>query len=71
LIKILMVRVIGYGACVMDHEPSKKRRATYQDVIDAPEHMVAEIIGGELRLADAPLPTGASEDPAHYEYGWY
>jgi Uma2 family endonuclease len=28
----------------------KKRRATYQDVIDAPEHMIAEIINGELRL---------------------
>jgi hypothetical protein len=31
-----------------------KRRATYQDVIDAPEHMVAEIIGGELRLSNRP-----------------
>ncbi|HEX7840697.1 MAG TPA: Uma2 family endonuclease [Kofleriaceae bacterium] len=32
----------------------KKRRATYQDVIDSPEHMVAEIIGGELRLSNRP-----------------
>jgi Uma2 family endonuclease len=31
-----------------------KRRATYQDVLDAPEHMVAEIIGGELRLSPRP-----------------
>jgi Uma2 family endonuclease len=35
-------------------EPVKKRRATYRDVIDAPEHMVAEIIGGELRLTTRP-----------------
>ena len=26
-------------------------RATYQDVLDAPEHMVAELIDGELRLS--------------------
>lgn len=32
----------------------KKRRATYQDVLDAPEHLVAEIIGGELRLSPRP-----------------
>jgi Uma2 family endonuclease len=35
-------------------DPVKKRRATYQDVIDSPEHMVAEIIGGELRLSTRP-----------------
>jgi hypothetical protein len=32
-------------------EPSEKRRATYQDVLDSPEHVIAEIIGGELRLS--------------------
>ena len=37
-------------------EPIKKLRATYQDVLDAPEHM---------------LPTRASEEPGHYEHGWY
>ena len=31
-----------------------KKRATYQDVLDAPEHMVAEIIGGELQLSPRP-----------------
>src|SRR5262245_18308797 len=31
-----------------------KRRATYQDVLDAPETVVAEIIGGELRLSPRP-----------------
>lgn len=31
-----------------------KRRATYQDVLDAPAHLVAEIIGGELRLSPRP-----------------
>src|SRR5437868_6034981 len=35
-------------------EPAKKPRATYQDVIDSPPHMVAEIIGGELRLSPQP-----------------
>jgi Uma2 family endonuclease len=31
-----------------------RRRATYQDVLDAPRHMVAEIIDGELRLQPRP-----------------
>jgi len=35
-------------------EPAKKRRATYQDVIDAPANLIAEIIGGELRLSTRP-----------------
>lgn len=30
------------------------RRAAYQDVLDAPEHMVAEIIGGALHLHPRP-----------------
>jgi Uma2 family endonuclease len=34
-------------------DPAKKR-ATYQDVIDAPEHMIAEIISGELWLSPRP-----------------
>jgi Uma2 family endonuclease len=33
----------------MDEAP-KKRRATYQDVLDAPDNKVAEIINGELHL---------------------
>jgi len=32
----------------------KKKRATYQDVLDAPEYRVAEIINGELRLTPRP-----------------
>jgi Uma2 family endonuclease len=36
------------------HEP--KKRATYQDVIDAPEHLIAEILGGELVLTPHPSP---------------
>ena len=28
--------------------PKRQRRATYQDVLDAPEHMVAEVIDGKL-----------------------
>jgi Uma2 family endonuclease len=31
-----------------------KERATYQDVIDAPEHQVAEIVDGELHLSPRP-----------------
>jgi hypothetical protein len=31
-----------------------RRRATYQDVIDAPEHLVAEIVDGELFLSPRP-----------------
>lgn len=32
----------------------KKRRATYQDVLDAPEHEIAEIINGEFVLSPRP-----------------
>lgn len=31
-----------------------KRRATYQDVLDAPENMIAEIVDGELQLSRRP-----------------
>lgn len=31
-----------------------KRRAGYADVLDAPRHLVAEVIGGELRLHPRP-----------------
>jgi Uma2 family endonuclease len=33
---------------------TNKRPARYQDVLDAPEHLVAEIIDGELRLSPRP-----------------
>jgi hypothetical protein len=36
-------------------ESPKKKRATYQDVLDAPEHKIAEIIDGELRLSPRPV----------------
>jgi hypothetical protein len=35
-------------------DPARKPRATYRDVIESPPHMVAEIIGGELRLSPRP-----------------
>src|SRR5215813_3254221 len=35
-------------------DPARKPRATYRDVIESPAHMVAEIIGGELRLSNRP-----------------
>jgi hypothetical protein len=36
-----------------------KRRATYQDVLDAPVHMVAEIVDGELYTHPRPRPRHA------------
>lgn len=39
-------------------KPTKKR-ATYQDVIDAPENLVAEILDGELHLFPRPRPRHA------------
>lgn len=38
----------------------KRREATYQDVLDAPEHMVAELIDGELILSPRPAGPHAS-----------
>ena len=35
------------------HAPTVRRPATYQDVLDAPEHMVAELIEGALYLHPA------------------
>jgi len=47
-----------------------KRRATYQDVIDAPEHMVAEIIDGELLLHPRPaMPHAAASSALGEELG--
>jgi Uma2 family endonuclease len=41
--------------------PSARKRATYADVLAAPEHMVAEIIDGDLRLSPRPaLPHAAA-----------
>lgn len=31
------------------------RRATYQDVLDAPEHLIAEVLNGELHLRPRPV----------------
>jgi Uma2 family endonuclease len=39
------------------HAPTIKRPATYQDVIDAPAGMVAELIRGALHLQPRPRPT--------------
>ncbi len=38
----------------MSDPVEKQKRATYQDVLDAPEHKVAEIINGTLRLSPRP-----------------
>ena len=39
---------------------TEPRRATYQDVIDAPPHMVAEIIDGKLYTSPRPAPKHAT-----------
>jgi Uma2 family endonuclease len=39
-----------------EHVATVRRPATYQDVLDAPEHMVAELIGGALHLHPRPAP---------------
>ncbi len=44
---------------VTEDERRKKKPATYQDVIDAPEHMVAEILDDELFLSPRPAPRHA------------
>ena len=36
-----------------------QRRATYQDVLDAPEHKVAEVVDGVLYIFDRPAPLHA------------
>lgn len=41
-------------------EPARKPRATYRDVIESPAHLVAEIIGGELRLSPRPATPAAA-----------
>ena len=40
-------------------EPSTPRRATYQDVLDAPAHRVAEIVDGTLYTHPRPAPPHA------------
>jgi Uma2 family endonuclease len=38
---------------------TEKRRATYQDLLDVPEHLVAEILFGELVIHPRPAPRHA------------
>ena len=44
------------------HAPPVRRPATYQDVLDAPENMVAELIEGALHLH--PRPAAAARPPS-------
>ncbi len=46
------VGVIRYAPGMAD--PGKPREATYQDVLEAPDHMVAEVLDGELILSPRP-----------------
>jgi len=43
----------------MNERATVRRPATYQDVLDAPEHMVAELIRGALHLQPRPAPRHA------------
>jgi hypothetical protein len=43
----------------MNEHVTPKQPATYQDVLDAPEHMVAEIVRGALHLNPRPAPRHA------------
>lgn len=40
-----------------------RKRATYQDVLDAPDNMVAEIMNGDLYLSPRPAPAHAETGP--------
>lgn len=44
---------------VTEKNRSGKKPATYEDVLNAPEHMVAEILDGELFLSPRPTPRHA------------
>ena len=41
------------------HDSTRRPRATYQDVLDAPEHRVAEIVDGTLYTQPRPAPPHA------------
>ena len=45
---------------VMPPKVALGRKATYQDVLDAPEHVVAEIINGTLYTHPRPAPWHAT-----------
>ncbi len=40
----------------MNEHAAPRRPATYQDVLDAPANMVAELVGGALHLHPRPAP---------------
>jgi Uma2 family endonuclease len=44
----------------MAQPDGQKRPATYEDVLNAPEHLVAEILDGELHLSPRPAPRHAA-----------
>jgi Uma2 family endonuclease len=55
------------GATLPPMPPAARRRATYQDVLDAPPHKVAQIIDGELIVMPRPAAPHAS---ASSKLGW-
>ena len=47
------------STAVLEPESEQPLRATYQDVLDAPEHQVAEIVDGTLHVHPRPAPAHA------------
>ena len=43
----------------MSHNAEKKQKVTYQDILNLPEHMVGEIVDGELFVTPRPRPQHA------------
>ena len=55
----LMTHERNLDSPVDDSAETPTRRATYQDVLDAPAHQVAEIVDGTLHLSPRPVPLQA------------
>ena len=51
--------MVTASTAVDDNNSARQRRATYQDVLDAPAHRVAEIVDGTLYTQPRPAPPHA------------
>jgi Uma2 family endonuclease len=64
---VAAARSTGYVAAMAD---PARRRATYQDVLDAPAHHVAQVVAGELHLHPRPaMPHAAAATALGEELG--
>jgi hypothetical protein len=62
----LMIDTPMFGLPSAGRAMRSKPGATYQDVLDAPSHLVAEILGGDLYLSPRPAPPHAAAAGALY-----